>query len=159
MKSESAFVLYTNLGLRLYIRMSRAIPLAEKMLKGEHMISYTDFTRYQLLSSLFNKAKQRCVMMRDYTDVPYASAEEYIDFAIEECGILMKVYLSKQMSVDSLCAHIDRCDRASPDDYNAIFLPDYKEDVRQCVMNFENETEDRMDLVLAQILVAVSLGL
>ena len=159
MRAESAFVVYTNLGLKLYIRMSRAIPLAEKMLNGEHLVPYTEFTRHQLLNSLFNKAKQRCVMMSDVTDVPYASAEEYIDFAMEECGILMKIYLSKQMSVNSLCAHIDRCERVSPDDFNAIFLPDYKEDVRQCVMNFESETEDRMDLVLAQILVAVSMGL
>lgn len=139
--------------------MYRAIPIAEKMLKGEHFVTYTDFTRYQLLTNLFSKAKQRCEMLKDTPDVPYASAEEYIDYAIEECGILRKIYLSKQMSVDSLCSHLDRCDRIYPDDFNSIFLPDYPEDVKQCVMNFESTAEDRIDLILAQILVASSLGL
>ena len=158
MRTEGSFMFYCNSGLEFYCRMLRSIALADEILSGEQIVTYSDFSKLQLLSQLFTDARLRCSMMSDVEDVPYASAATYAECMLEECKILKKIHLSKQMSVKELCDHVDSVSRVSPDDFNSLFLSEYPPELKSGMESFESKSEDRLDLLYAQIIVSAKMG-
>jgi len=158
MKSEGAFVFFCNQGMKFYYHMMKCSLCVQEILSGEQMITYNDFSKLQLLTQIFTDAQKRCEAMADETDLPYASAKEYVDCMLEECSILKKIHLSKQISVNDLCCHVDNMSKADPDDFNKLFMPDYPPEIKDGLISFEKKSEDRMDLLYAQVIVAAKMG-
>ena len=79
---------------------------------------------------------------------------QYADCMLQECNILLNIYLSKPMVLYDLCFHIDYRDSVNKDDFNKLILPDYSPQVRADMVTFQNKMDERTDLLYAQILVA-----
>ena len=159
MRREGAFIFYCNAGLDFYCRMIRSKALAEDILAGEQLVTYSDFSKLQLLTRIFTDAKAHCLMMKGNEELPYDSAADYAGCMLDECNILKKIHLSKQMSVEELCNHVDTLDRVSPDDFNKLFMPDYPPEIKEGLESFEKKSNVRLDLLYAQILVSSKFGL
>ena len=159
MKSEGEFVFICNAGMQFYYHMMRSLVCAQDMLEGKQIVTYSDFTKLQMLTSIFTDAQRRCESMVDEKDLPYGSAKDYVDCMLEECSILKKIHLSKPLSVRELCNHVDSMSKVDPDDFNKLFMPDYPQDVKDGLMSFESKSADRMDLLYARVVVAAKMGL
>ncbi len=159
MRTEGAFIFYCNTGIDFYCRMIRSKALAKDILTGEQLVTYSDFSKLQLLTTVFTDAKARCKMMMNVEELPYGSAADYAGCMLDECSILKKIHLSKQMSVRELCEHVDALNRVSPDDFNKLFMPDYPPEIKEGLESFEEKSSDRLDLLYAQILVSSQFGL
>ncbi len=156
---EGAFMFYCRAGMDFYFHMARSLSLAEVILSGEQVVTYGDFSKLQFLTQLFTDAKTRCVMMGDVEGLPYDSALKYAECMLEECSILKRIHLSKQISVHELCDHVDARERVSPDDFNKLFMPDFPPEVQEGLQSFESKANDRLDLLYAQIIVSTKFGL
>ena len=153
MKLESSFVFYSNLGIDFYIHMAAAKNIANAMLDGGAKVSYAEFIKTQKIRDMLNKSKARCDDLKDDTDLPYAAAGRYIDCMLNECSLILKMYLSKDISVKELCRHIDQRTYVSSDDYNKLFLTEFSPEDRGDMVSFQNNMKDRSDLMLAQLIV------
>jgi len=149
---------YCNAGMKFYYHMVRSSVFADEILSGEKLVTYSDFSKLQVLTRIFTDAKSRCEMMSDVPDLPYDSAEAYVDCMLDECSILKKIYLSKQISVTDLCCHVDSLNHVVPDDFNSLFMPDYPPEIKEGLESFESKAKDRLDLLYAQVIVSVRLG-
>jgi len=159
MNSEGEFVFFCNQGMKFYYHIMRAASCIEEILSGEQMITYSDFTKLQLLTRIFTQAQQLCETMEGESDLPYASAKEYVNCMLEECSILKRIHLSKPIPVQDLCNHVDMMSVADPEDFNRLFFPEYSEDIKEGLMSFEGKSEDRLDLLYAHVFVAAKMGL
>ena len=158
MKSEGEFVFFCNTGMQFYYHMMRSSVCAQDMLLGKQIVTYSDFSKLQILTQIFADAKKRCDSMLEETDLPYVAAKSYIECMIEECSILKKIHLSKPIMVDELCNHVDAMSKVDPDSFNKIFMPDYPEDIRDGLMSFESKSSDRMDLLYACVVTSAKMG-
>jgi len=159
MKQESGFIFYCNLGIDFFVRISKARFIARALLSGDNPVSYSDFVKTQKIRDQLSQAKLKCTSMLDETDLPYDSAALYINCMLDECNIITRTYLSKQMALDELCMHADRRDRVSSEDFNKLFLCDYPPEERGNIISFQNKMKERAELIYAQILVASVMGL
>jgi hypothetical protein len=157
--TESGFTFYCNLGMDLYMRMTRAKGYAKDILDGQPPVSYEDFMKFTKMKGLFTVAKEHCEPLVDFEDLPYAEANDYIDCMLDECSIMMRLHLSKPVGVDELCGHVDRRKMVSVDDFNKICLPDYDPRDRGDIVSFENKMQYRTDILYAMILVSAEMGL
>ncbi|AMK13806.1 hypothetical protein AUP07_0757 [methanogenic archaeon mixed culture ISO4-G1] len=159
MKDESAYIFFISAGIRFYIHMTNAKVIFKEMSEGDNPVSYSDFIQLQTLRETFEECKQRCEMMRDETDLPYRSAEKYIDLALETISVMTRVHLRKQIISEELAYLIDRIESTSCDDFNKLFLPDFDPHHRERIVLFENSFKTRIDIFLAMLLVYVDMGL
>ena len=158
MRSEGSFMFYCNAGMDFFCRMVRSKMLADEIESGVQLVTYSDFAKLQLLTQIFTDAKAICQKMSDEDDLPYRPAYDYSSCMLEECSILKKIYLSKQMSIKELCDHVDSVNRVSPDGFNKLFLPELSPEIKGGLETFEHKEEDRLDLLYAQIIVSSKLG-
>ena len=158
-QNESAFLFLCNLGLQLFINLSNARSLASEMLQGKQPVAYSDYTRYVKIADLLEQSRERCEPLKGEEDLPYASALEYIECMIAECNLFIRIHLSKEISMDDLCDHIDEREVVDKDAFNKLFLPDYTPDLRAELVSFENHLSDRTNLLFAQVLVSHELGI
>ncbi len=159
MRQESGFIFYCNLGIDFFVRVSKSRFIAKSILNGENPISYSDFMKIQKLKDQFANAKTKCDSMLDETDLPYDSALRYARCMLEECSIITRMYLSKQIALDEICLHMDRRDSVTSDDFNKLCLPDFPPEERGNIVSFQNKMKDRSELFYAQILVNSVMGL
>ena len=154
---ESQFVFLCNLGLQIFINMTKAKPIARSILDGKNPIQYSDFLGYQKIRDILLKSKERCDLLLDETDLPYKAAGHYIDCMLDECSIITRMYLSKPISSDELCYHIDFHEAVDCDEYNKLFLPEVPPENRYDVIDFQKKMDDRLVLIYAQLLVNLEL--
>jgi hypothetical protein len=128
------------------------------MLKGSNPISYNEFMKVQKLKGIFEGAKERCELLRDETDLPYAEAERYVDSMLMECSIMIRIYLSKTIQVEDLVYHYDERMRCNCEAFNKLFLPDLDPHDRADIVSFQSKTGMRAELILAQLFVSLELG-
>ena len=159
MMMESAFIFYCNLGLTFFIHMSKARIHAVKMLAGQNPISYAQFLGYQKIRDILLKSKERCELIKGDSDLPYESAELYMDVMLEECSMMFKFYLNKPIEMGDICKHVDIRERVSKDDYNKLFLTEVPPEDRKDVLDFQAGMNDRLEILYGQILVYNELGL
>ena len=159
MYSESAFSFFVSLGLNFFIHMTNAKKYAALMLNEANVIPYSDFVTYQKVRELLMSSKERYELLKDETDLPYADAGRYIDCMLEECGIMIKIHLSKTIPLEDLCLHIDEREKVDKDVYNKLFLPEIAPEDRKTLLDFQAKSDSRLDVMYAQILVINKMGL
>ncbi|MBE6518490.1 MAG: hypothetical protein E7Z70_02960 [Thermoplasmata archaeon] len=154
MRMESAFVAYCNIGISAYFHFSTAQRWSEEILGGRNPVSYPDFMSLQLLSELLRIAGERCDLMKDETDLPYLEAGRYIECMLDECSILMRTHLSKLVTKEELCYHLDFREFVDADAFNKLFLPDFAPEVRREIIAFQNRASSRGDILYALLIVS-----
>ena len=159
MRMESAFVAYCNIGIGAYYHFSMAQKWSEEILAGSKAVSYSDFMALQRLSELLRIAGERCDLMKDETDLPYVEAGRYIECMLDECSILMRTHLSKIVTIDELCYHLDFREYVDVDAFNKLFLPDYAPEVRREIIAFQNKFAARGDILYALLIVSAKMQL
>ncbi len=159
MSIESAFIFLTNLGLNFFIHMTRGRHIAANMLDGKDPIPYADYLKYRKIHDILMKSKERCDMLIEETDLPYENASRYIDCMLDECALMIKFYLSKPVNVNDICYIVDYREAVDKDDYNKLFLPEVAPEDRQEMIDFQNKSDERLDMMYAHILVYNELGL
>ncbi len=156
---ESSFTFYAYLGETISKALDLAKDKAISAIEGGQLVSYSDYTKYHRIREYFQQAKERCDLLKDDTDLPYDEADEYIMTVLEECSLLLKIHLSKQIIVEEVSILIDRLSTCTPEAFNKLFLPEYDPHVRAEIVSFENRLKDRYQIFLAQILISSELGL
>ena len=158
MKYESAFIFYVNLGLHFFIHMTKGRTYASKILEGTNPITYADFKKLQKIRDLLLQGKDRYELLKDNTDLPYESAGHYIDCMLDECSLIIRMYLSKPIAIQDLCLHMDFRDAVRKEDYNKLFLPEVPPEDRKDILDFQMTEDDRLELFYGQILVNIEMG-
>ena len=159
MRLESTFVFYCSVGIDFYMHMMKAKNDTVKILAGFSPITYKEFSFYQKIKLILEKARVRCNSLKGYTDLPYNDAGKYIDCMITECSMVIKLHLSKAVSHTDIISHIDAREMVVPEAFNKLFLTDFAPEDRKDVLDFERKYDDRTTMLYSMLLMAFELGL
>lgn len=158
-RDESAFLALTAVNLKLFTHFFKAIPIYQNTLTGNNPVSYSDYVTYQKLRNIFETSLERYELLKDETDLPYDKAGDYIECMLEEFSIFSRIHQSKTIDMDELVMHIDWVNTVDPEAYNKLFLPEVPVELRKSVLDMQNASDNRFDILLSEILVNYDLGL
>jgi hypothetical protein len=156
---EGMFNFYCGLGLNFYIHMTRAKSIAFDYMDGKNSVTYEDYLTVKKIRTMLEGSKERYELLKDNTDLPYEDAYRYIVCMLDECSLITRIYLSKHIDLGDICYHIDLFDSVGPDEYNKLFLTELSPEDRKIMLDFQQDADSRKDIILAQLVVALELGL
>lgn len=124
------------------------IAVADQIEGGGNPISDLEKIRLSRVRRIYERCADHCRDLLDEDTVPYDQALEYIECALEEISIMLRVGTGKDVELDEISNHMEWAESADSTPFRNLFMVDMDPDDLSLVEDFEVDWERRLDIMI-----------
>ena len=145
--NEGYFMFLYSYMLSNLDHLREGIKIADMIIEGDNPVSYKETIRLAKIRGIYERLADYCRDKLDVEDVPYREALEYIECALEEISIILRVATGKDVEIEEISDHMELSENLDPTAFRNLFMIDMDPEELHLVESFEVDFDRRTEIM------------
>lgn len=127
--------------------LREGIKIADMIIGGDNPVSYHETIQLARVRGIYERLADYCRDKLDVEDVPYKEAFDYIQCALEEISIILRVATGKDVEIEEISEHMETAENMDPTAFRNLFMIDMDPEELRQVEAFEVDFDRRTEIM------------